>query len=58
MLEVNCFPAAAPFKEAEGKSAAFHHGMIGFCASLMAMVSANGVHTRWRQVAPKLATEA
>ena len=58
MLEVNCFPGAAPFKEAEGKSAAFHQGMIGFCASLMAMVSANGVHPHWRQVAPKLATEA
>ena len=58
MLEVNCFPATAPFAEEEGKSPAFHHGIIGFCASLMAMVSANGVHPHWRQVAPKLATGA
>ncbi len=53
MLEVNCFPRAAPFEEMEGKSQAFHLGMIDFCASLMAMLIGNGVNNHWREVTPQ-----
>ena len=38
MLEVNSFPAAAPFEMAEGKSAAFHEAQVGFCDSVLALL--------------------
>ena len=38
LLEVNSFPAAAPFQQEHGKSAAFHREQVGFCASLLSVV--------------------
>ena len=38
LLEVNSFPAAAPFQQDHGKSTAFHREQVGFCASLLSIV--------------------
>jgi hypothetical protein len=41
LLEVNSFPAAAPFHQDHGKSVAFHREQVGFCASLLSVVLNN-----------------
>lgn len=38
LLELNSFPAAAPFHQTHGKSATFHREQVGFCASLLSVV--------------------
>ena len=50
LLELNSFPAAAPFHQAHGKSATFHREQVGFCASLLSMVLGSSGQVR----SPKL----
>ena len=35
LLEVNSFPASAPFDQWHGKSQRFHEGVVGFATSLL-----------------------
>ena len=68
LLELNSFPAAAPFAQEHGKSAAFHHEQVGFCAALLSLVLADraqllgGVSrldemAKWRVVAEEKHTQ-
>jgi hypothetical protein len=68
LLELNSFPAAAPFAQEHGKSAAFHHEQVGFCAALQSLVLADhaqllgGVSrlddiAKWRVVAEEKHTQ-
>lgn len=41
LLEVNSFPAAAPFHQDHGKSEVFHREQVGFCASLLSVILGN-----------------